>query len=148
MDDVDRRILSRIQKNFPLVERPFKTLADELGLTEKEMMDRIRRLKGDGIIYRLGASLDSRKIGLVSSLCAARVPEERIEDFVREVNRHPGVTHNYRRNHEYNVWFTMTARNYEEIESFLQRVSERTGVRDILNLPSLKIFKINVEFSF
>ncbi|MBW2306131.1 MAG: AsnC family transcriptional regulator [Deltaproteobacteria bacterium] len=148
MDGIDRKLLNLIQRNFPLTPEPFARIGQQMGLAEEEVIQRIRRLKTLNVIHRIGASMNSRRLGMVGSLCAARVPENRVKHFVGVVNSHPGVTHNYRRNHTYNVWFTLTAESLEEIEEFLEEVRERTGVKEIVNLPSLRTFKIKVQFDF
>ncbi len=146
MDDIDRRILNRIQKAFPVCEEPFRVIAGELGLGEQEVLERIRRLKADGIIRRIGAVIDPKKLGFVSTLCAARVPAEKVRDFVDVVNRCRGVTHNYRRNHEYNVWFTLIAQSPEALERALGEIKAGTGVDDIISMPAKRTFKINASF--
>ncbi|GFH62824.1 MAG: alternative heme biosynthesis protein AhbA [Candidatus Desulfovibrio kirbyi] len=145
MDNVDRRILDIIQTDFPLSPRPYLELGDRLGIAEEECLERVRALRKTQIIRRLGANFHSAKLGFVSTLCAARVPNERLEDFVREVNAQPGVTHNYLREHDYNIWFTLIAPSRKKSDAVLADISERTGIR-ILNLPAEKIFKIRVDF--
>ncbi|MDR2819683.1 MAG: AsnC family transcriptional regulator [Desulfovibrio sp.] len=145
MDILDRRLLDIIQTDFPLTPRPYRELGQRLGISEKECLTRVRGLRKAQIIRRLGANFQSAKLGFVSTLCAASVPGERLDDFVKVVNAHPGVTHNYLREHPYNVWFTLICPSREEAGAVLKDMSERTGVR-ILNLPAEKIFKIRVEF--
>lgn len=146
LDDVDRQILNRIQSDFPVTERPYATLAEELGLTEPDVLRRVRRLKTDGIIRRIGGNFSPDKLGFVSTLCAARVRGEQVDRFAEVVNRFPGVTHNYLRESRYNVWFTFIAPSVEEIEANLADISAETGVTDILNLPATRVFKIRAEF--
>ena len=146
MDEVDRNILNEIQSDFPITSRPFRELGERLELSEIEVMDRIRGLKEEGIIRRIGGNFHSSQLNFTSTLCAAKVPEERIGLFVDVVNRYPGVTHNYLRNHEYNIWFTFIAPDMSRIEDSLRAISEETGVSDILNLPAVRMFKIKVDF--
>ena len=146
LDPTDSAILNRIQSDFPVTPRPFLTVADELDLTEKEVLERVARLKTDGIIRRIGGNFVPGKLGFVSTLCAARVPADRIDYFAETVNRYPGVTHNYQRDNAYNVWFTFIAPSMEEIEANLRKIAADTGVEDILNLPATKVFKIRAEF--
>ena len=86
------------------------------------------------------------KLGFVSTLCAARVPVDKVAGFAAVVNRYPGVTHNYQRDNEYNVWFTFISPSMDEIEANLKKIAEETGVSDILNLPATKVFKIKAQF--
>jgi DNA-binding Lrp family transcriptional regulator len=147
VDTIDRAILNAIQANFPVCEEPFKTVALELGLSESEIIARIAQLKREGIIRRIGAVFDPEKLGFVSTLCAARVPEEKVKAFSETVSAHPGVTHNYRRNHAYNIWFTITARNQDELTKSIAEIREKTNVADIISMGAVKKFKIKVNFS-
>jgi DNA-binding Lrp family transcriptional regulator len=146
MDEADKAILNRIQSGFPITSRPFLTIAQELDLDEDEVIRRVKRLKECGIIRRIGANFVPGKLGFVSTLCAARVPEEKIEKFSGTVNRYPGVTHNYRRDHEFNIWFTFIAESMEQIEIYLKEIASETGVAEILNLPATKLYKIKAQF--
>jgi len=146
MDDTDRAILNEIQSEFPVSVRPYLDLGQRLGLTESQVLERVERLKEQGIIRRIGGNFHSGQLGFTSTLCAARVPEEKMDRFVEAVNRFPGVTHNYQRNHDYNVWFTFIAPSMTVIEDALRRISRETGVEDICNLPAVRMFKIKVDF--
>lgn len=147
MDSHDRALLNEIQADFPVAARPYRMLAQRLSLQEDEVIERVERLRRDGIIRRLGASINSRRIGFVSTLLAAQVPEDRFEEFTAVVNSCPGVTHNYHRDHDYNVWFTLIAASEEEKESIIDDLRTRTGI-DIVELPAKRIFKIRVDFKF
>ena len=146
LDPTDSAILNRIQSDFPITSRPFLAVAEELGLTEEEVLERVARLKAGGVIRRIGGNFVPGKLGYVSTLCAACVPADQVESFAKVVNRYPGVTHNYQRDNTYNVWFTFIAPSMEEIEANLKQIAEDTGVDDILNLPATKVFKIRAEF--
>jgi DNA-binding Lrp family transcriptional regulator len=146
MDNVDRRLLNLIQQDFPIVAEPFAEVAAKLGIGEAEVLERIGRLKEEGIIRRIGAVFDLRKLGFASTLCAARVPEEGVRKFVEIVNACPGVTHNYRRDDEYNIWFTLIAPGEEELAAALTGIKQETGIDDILSLRANRTFKINARF--
>jgi DNA-binding Lrp family transcriptional regulator len=146
LDGIDKSIINRIQSNFPITSRPWFAVAEELNLTEKEVLTRVARLKKIGIIRRIGGNFVPGKLGFVSTLCAARVPEKKIEHFAKVVNRFPGVTHNYQRDNTYNVWFTFIAPSAAEIEENLLKIARETGVSDILNLPATRVFKIRAQF--
>ena len=146
LDDIDKAIINRIQSEFPITARPFFTVAEELDLTEKEVLKRVARLKKEGIIRRIGGNFVPGKLGFVSTLCAARVPADKIDRFAEVVNRYPGVTHNYQRDNHYNVWFTFISPSMDEIEANLKKIAEDTGITDILNLPATKVFKIKAQF--
>ena len=146
IDDIDRAILNLIQSDFPLTSRPYQTIGRQLELSEGEVLKRVRRLKDAGIIRRIGGNFTPHALGFVSTLCAAKVPADKIKQFAEIVNRYPGVTHNYRRENAYNVWFTFIAPSMEEIENHLTQIAAETGVTDILNLPATDVFKIKAEF--
>ena len=146
MDDTDRAIINEIQSDFPITPRPYRDLAKRINLSESEVLERIRRLREEGIIRRIGGNFDSRKLNFTSTLCAAKVPEEKMDRFVQEVNSYPGVTHNYLRNNDYNVWFTFIAPSMTHINGALKEISEATGVTEIINLPAVRQFKIRVDF--
>jgi DNA-binding Lrp family transcriptional regulator len=146
MDETDRKLINRLQSQFPVEARPYAVIAAKLGLSESEVIERVSRLKKVGVIRRIGANLNPRKIGFTSTLCAAHVPDAQVDRFVEEVNRHPGVTHNYGREHHYNIWFTFIAPSSERIEEHLKDISDRTGITDILNMPATKVYKIRAEF--
>lgn len=146
MDDIDRKLLNLIQEDFPIAAEPFAEVGARLGIGEAEVLRRVARLKEEGIIRRIGAVFDLRKLGFVSTLCAARVPEEKMNAFVAAVNAHPGVTHNYRRDDDYNVWFTLIASGEEALEASLAEIRRETGIGDILSLRAVRTFKINASF--
>jgi DNA-binding Lrp family transcriptional regulator len=117
IDDVDKAILNRIQSDFPITSRPYRTIAEDLGLSEADVLKRVTHLKAAGIIRRIGGNFTPEKLGFVSTLCAAKVPEDKISQFTEVVNRYPGVTHNYRRENEFNIWFTFIATSMDEINA-------------------------------
>ena len=142
----DKALLNIIQSDFPLTPRPFATIAQRLGSTEAAVLERLRRLKDAHIIRRIGGNFSPEKLGFVSTLCAARVPEEQIDNFAATVNRYPGVTHNYQRDNHFNVWFTFIAPSMAEIEAHRADISAKTGVETIVNLPATHVFKIRAQF--
>lgn len=148
MDAIDHKILNLIQAAFPLNAEPYRWIGEQAGISQEEAFQRVRKLRESGIIRRIGAVFDPKKLGFVSTLCAARVPEAQLKAFVDHVNAYPGVTHNYRRNHAYNVWFTYIAAGEDELSLFLNAVREKTGVKDILDLRAVRTFKINARFDF
>jgi len=148
MDATDRALLNAIQNRFPIAVHPYQILGEAVGTTEDDAYKRIHRLRQEGIIRRLGGVFDSRRLGYFSTLCAAKVPEEKIPVLAKLLEGIPGVTHNYIRNHEYNVWFTLIARSQAIAENILQNIREVSGVPDVFSLPAIRLFKINVNFDF
>ncbi len=146
IDTINKTLLNNIQIDFPIDSRPFHIIAQKLGLTEDEVIHRIRQMKDDLLIRRIGGNFSPYKLGYYSTLCAARVPEEKIDFFTKTVNSYSGVTHNYQRDHGFNIWFTFIAPSVEIIEKNLRDISDATQVEPILNLPATKVFKISANF--
>ena len=146
MDRLDREILNIIQEGLPLDARPFRTLGALVGIDEDDALERVRRLKNAGIIRRIGAVFDTGNLGFTSTLCAAKVSPDRLERFVDIVNSYRGVTHNYLRDYEYNVWFTLIAPTENEIEKALADISRETGIINIISMPVKRRLKIDAKF--
>jgi len=146
MDAVDKKILNILQTRFPVVPEPYDAVGAELGISGDEVLERVKRLKDNGVIRRIGAVFDSRKLGYTSTLCAARVPENQVRSFVEVVNGYTGVTHNYRRSHEYNIWFTFIAPDPDALEKALTEIRQRTGITDVISMSAVRTYKINATF--
>jgi siroheme decarboxylase len=145
MDDLDRRLLNRIQSDFPLVERPFEELGRPLGISEEDVIARMRALKAGRIVRQVSAIFDTKSLGYKSSLVAMRVDPDRISEAARLINEHPGVTHNYERNHQYNLWFTIAVPPTSDLEAVVQRIHELTGAEVTRVMYTLRLFKIGVN---
>ena len=148
MDDTDKKILNVIQTRFPVTAEPYEAIGAEIGISGDEAFNRVKNLFGSGVIRRLGASFDSRGLGWTSTLCAMCVPEENIESVASVVGRHPGVTHNYQRDHKYNLWFTLIAPDEEEVDRILRQIERDSGHGPVRDMPMIKKFKIKVDFKF
>ena len=140
-------LLYQMQHAFPLSQRPFRDLAQTLGSSENEVIDTVQRLKEEGIIRQTSAIFDTKRLGYKSSLVAFKVPEEKIEYAANIINAHPGVSHNYLRNHDYNIWFTMAVAPDSKLglEKTIDILKEKSGADDAIILPTLKMFKIKVQ---
>ncbi|MCB2295739.1 Lrp/AsnC family transcriptional regulator [Clostridium algoriphilum] len=147
MDKTSKDLLNLIQSNFPIESKPYLKIANELDITEKQVIDIIKDLKDKRYIKRIGGIFDLRKLGYYSTLCAIKVPIDRITEVAKLINCNNGVTHNYIRNHLYNMWFTVIAPSVEDIRAFLNEIKIKTGIKDIIELPVVKLFKINVVFN-
>ncbi|WP_457744253.1 siroheme decarboxylase subunit alpha [Sulfurimonas sp.] len=144
-----QEILSRIQKKFPLVAKPFKVIADELKMNEKEVLEILQNEKKDNIIRQTSAIFDTKRLGYKSSLVAFKIPQEKIDTAVEIINSHPGVSHNYERNHEFNIWFTMAVEPDSVIglDKTIELLAKLTEAQDYIVLPTLKLFKISVKLN-
>jgi len=146
LDATDRRLLTTVQADLPVTERPFDVLAERLGLDAADVVRRIARLRSDGFIRRLGPVFDSHRLGYTSTLVAARVPPERLTEVAALVGALPGVTHSYERRHAWNFWFTLITRSSDEIDRLLAALRRQTGLADFHSLPALTVYKIRVQF--
>jgi DNA-binding Lrp family transcriptional regulator len=147
LDKLDKAILNRIQSSFPITPRPYAVVGEPLGLTEAEVVARVQRMVDDGVIRRIGANFNSRKLGYTSTLCAAHVPPDQIDQFIQVVNHYPGVTHNYLRRHHLNIWFTLIAESTQRIGEILTEIEKESGIDEIYSFPAKQIFKIQVDFA-
>ncbi len=145
MDNIDCALLNIIQSDFPIVSDPYANIAQQVGITKLEAFSRIQHLRRTGTIRRIGANFDSSLLGFQSTLCAAKVPSNCLDDFIAVVNACTGVTHNYLRNHKYNIWFTLIAPSWDSICTTIAELSQKTGI-NILNLPKTRLYKIKVNF--
>lgn len=148
MDDLDRGIIGALQHDFPLSEEPYKVIAEKVGASVEEVFERTNALLDMGAIRRLGASLDSRKLGYSSTLAAVRVGVSDVDAASVVIGEYREVTHSYSRNNEYNIWFTLIAVDDERICAILEEIRTQLslGVDDVLNLPVLKLFKLDARF--
>ena len=144
LDAVDAALIDEYQSGFPVVERPFRVLGTELGIDESTALERVRRLRDRGIFRRFGAVLNPPVIGS-STLAAVSAPEARFDTVAEIVNSYQQVNHNYRRDHEWNMWFVVTAGSREKRDSILAEISDRTGC-DVLTVPMLTDYYIDLEF--
>lgn len=146
MDELDRKLLNALQTDFPLVPEPFAALGEMLGVDEDEVIARVKALKDARIIRQISAIFDSSALGYRSSLVAFRVENDRVEQTAEIVSAHPGVSHNYERNHDYNLWFTITVPPGTTPESEVARIAERARPAAYRMFPTTRLFKIGVAF--
>ncbi len=150
-DQTDLAILNALQDDLPLVSRPWTVIAERLGITENEMLGRMRRLGEAGIIRGISPVLESRRLGLhAATLVALHVPEERVDEVAAMISSYAEVSHNFQRDHYYSLWFTIAAQDGEGIHRVLDGILQRAGIpaSDALDLPTTKKIKIDVRFSF
>jgi siroheme decarboxylase len=147
LDDVDRTLLNLMQGSFPIVARPYAAVAEEAGITEDEVLARVQRLLKDRIIRQVTPIFDTRALGYGSMLVAAKVDPEVPWRAAKVINSHPGVSHNYLRNHDFNMWFTLAVEEDSQLglQGTLDVLQELTGAESIRQLPTLKLFKIRMD---
>ena len=145
LDALDKQILELVQGAFPVVERPFLRIAQEVGATEDEILERLRRLTAEGLIRRIGPVFNARQMGYTSTLCAAKVAPEAVDAVAVFVNGFDEVTHNYLRGHRFNMWFTLQEDSPAQIKRTLAELQASLGV-EFHSLPVTRIFKLDVRF--
>jgi len=145
IDLFDKQLLNDIQWVFPLVDRPYLEISKRHNMSEDEVMRRIAYMKDMGLIRQINAIFDTRRLGYKSALVAFAVMPDKLDSVANEVNKHPGVSHNYERNHDFNMWFTLAVPPYGEMKSDLDRLASLDGVIKYRLLPTLKLYKIGVR---
>jgi siroheme decarboxylase len=145
LDDLDRELLNAVQWDFPLDPRPYAVLGERLGIPEPEVRTRIARVKDSGVLRQLSAIFDTRALGYTSALVAAKVDPDTIDQAAEVVNAHPGVSHNYKRNHDYNLWYTLAVPPGESLDDHLDVLHRESGATVTRKLPTLKLYKIGVK---
>jgi DNA-binding Lrp family transcriptional regulator len=151
LDDTDKALLTIVQDELPISVRPFDDLAEKLGITYEETMERVERLHGEGVIRRFGPVLETDRVGLSArTLVLMKVPQERIDEVAEIISGFESVTHNYERSHEYNMWFTLITSSQDQLRSSLNEILEAAQIpeTDILDLPVTRKHKIKVRYSF
>ncbi len=147
MDDLDRRLLNLMQGQFPIAPRPYAHVAQLAGVGEHEVMERVRRLLEKRIIRQVTPIFDTRALGYSSMLVAAKVDPDNPHRAAKMINEHPGVSHNYLRNHEFNLWFTIATEPDSQLglEGTLEVLARESGAESVRQLPTLKLFKIRMD---
>jgi DNA-binding Lrp family transcriptional regulator len=148
-DSLDIRILNALQQDIPLVREPWAVIAERLGISEALLLERLERLSALGILRGISPIIEARPLGFTAAtLVALPVPEDRIREVAEVVNSYPEVSHNFRRDHQYSLWFTLSGRDRAEVSRALNEILARTGFsRDgILDLPTVRKIKIDVRF--
>jgi siroheme decarboxylase len=144
LDDLDRKIINHLQEGFPLVPNPFARAAIQIGCAEQDLIDRVTKLREQGIITRFGPFIDAAALGGAFCLCAMNVPSERFDEVAEIVNGHPEVAHNYERVHAFNMWFVLATETAEEISATADLIERETGLAVAL-FPKLEEYFIGFK---
>ncbi len=145
MDDLDKQILNEIQWTFPLVSQPFHEIAKKFDISPEAVKERLKNLKKTGVLRQLSAIFDTRKLGYKSSLVAMEIEPDKLEYIASQINRHPGVSHNYEREHQFNLWFTLATPPGTDLKTEVDKFKKLPGILKIRMLPTIKLFKIGVK---
>lgn len=144
MDEIDRRIVNALQGGFPVCERPFQAVADDLWLSEAELIARIEKMLADGVLTRFGPLYNADRMGGSNVLAAMAVPEARYEEVTELVNALPEIAHNYRREHELNMWFVGASDSVESVEAAFRRIEQATGL-GVFRFPKEREFFVELR---
>jgi DNA-binding Lrp family transcriptional regulator len=144
LDATTRHLLDLMQDHYPMVERPYAALGEQLGISEAEVLERLAQARAAGVVRQICGIFDTKALGYSSALVAMRVAPEHLKRAVRVLNAHPGVSHNYRRNHEFNVWFTVAMPPGVDLDAVIQRLHDLTLAESTRPMPTLHLFKIAV----
>ncbi|MGI0097307.1 MAG: winged helix-turn-helix transcriptional regulator [Nitrosopumilaceae archaeon] len=145
MDNLDKEILNEIQWTFPLTSQPYHDIAKKFKITPETVKERLNNLKKTGVLRQLSAIFDTRKLGYKSSLVAMEIEPDNLDHVAQQINRHPGVSHNYERNHQFNLWFTLAVPPGSDLKNEVDKFSKLNGIKKVRLLPTIQLFKIGVK---
>jgi len=145
LTDTDKELLNALQTDFPVVARPYHALGERLSLSGEEVMEAVTRLRNEGIIRQISAIFSSRALGYKSSLVAFKCDPDRVDEVAAVVNQHPGVSHNYKRKHDFNLWFTIAVPPDRSVEDDVAVLAETEGVSTARVMYTLRLYKIGVN---
>lgn len=145
MDNLDKEILNEIQWTFPLCSQPYHDIAKKFKITPEVVKERLTNLKKIGVLRQLSAIFDTRKLGYKSALVAMEIEPDHLDSIAQQINRHPGVSHNYERNHQFNLWFTLAVPPGSDLKNEVDKFSKLKGIKKVRLLPTIQLFKIGVK---
>lgn len=146
VDATGQKLLSLLQREFPIVRRPYQRLAEKLGISEDEVISQVKTLKTKGFVRLIGPVMDARRLGYQSTLVAMRIAADRLETAERILAEHLGVSHGYEREHEFNVWFTLSLPRTISVADELRTLALDAGAEAVISLPARRLFKIGAYF--
>ena len=144
MDNVDKTIINHLQKGFPVCETPFQVISEQLGLTEAELIKRLKKLLDEGILSRFGPMYHAEAMGGAVTLAAMKVPEQHFDEIAGIINRFPEIAHNYQRNHTLNMWFVIATEKPEQIQQVILAIEKQTQLQ-VYNMPKCKEYFVRLE---
>lgn len=144
MDAIDKTIVNRLQQGFPICASPYRRVAEELGLTETDILNRLQALLADGVLSRFGPMYHAEQMGGALTLAALKVPEQRFEEVTKIVNAFPEVAHNYGRNHVLNMWFVLATEKPEQVQAVIAEIEHGTGLT-VYNMPKISEYYVGLQ---
>ena len=145
MNQGDRKIINHLQDNFPVCERPFAVLAEQLDMEEKNLLKRVQSLLDDGTLSRFGPMYNIEMLGGVYCLVAMSIPKHDLDQVTKKINTYPEVAHNYEREHEFNVWFVLAAENEMQLKNILKDIEKQIGY-PTYEMPKLDEYFVGLKF--
>ncbi len=145
MDDLDRAMINLLQQDFPVCDSPYRKVAQQLGMTETGLLERLEKLLQQGLLSRFGPMYHAEKMGGGLTLAAMHVPEQRFDEVAAIVNAFPEVAHNYQRRHRLNMWFVLATEQREQISRVLDEISRKTGL-EVFDMPKIKEYFVGLQF--
>jgi len=146
LDEADKAIINRLQEGLPLEEHPFATIARELKISENEIIDRLQHLKENGVLTRFGPMYHAERMGGALTLAAMKIPEQHFDWITEIVNDFPEVAHNYKREHEFNMWFVVATETPERVQEVIEKIEWKTGFK-VYNMPKVEEFYVGLKLS-
>jgi len=145
MDKQDKAIINVLQDDFPICDAPYQKVAERLGISVDELLQRLESLLQTGVLSRFGPMFHAEKMGGGLTLAAMQVPEQRFDEVAEMVNAFPEVAHNYARHHRFNMWFVLATESPEQIQRILEEISEKTGLK-VYDMPKKKEYFVGLRF--
>lgn len=145
LDEIDRRIINRLQDGMPVCDEPYRVIAGELGIRETELLHRLQSMLDDKTLTRFGPMFHAERLGGGLALAAMRVPEAEFERVSTQVNQLPEIAHNYQRAHEFNMWFVIATEQLDEVDTVVQRIESLTGF-PVYNMPKIEEYYVGLRF--
>lgn len=143
-DDIDAKLINHLQDGFPICDQPYSQVANELGLSESDVLARLKKLLENGTLTRFGALYHAEKMGGALTLAALKVPEADFENVTEIVNAFPEVAHNYQRNHELNMWFVVATETPQQLDETLEKIEQQTGLH-VFNMPKINEYFVGLK---
>lgn len=145
MDEADKQIVNCLQGNFPIDDSPYQIIAEQLNMSEDDLLSRLKKLLDNKVLTRFGPMYDIQKLGGSFSLCAIQVPEERFTEVTEMVNAFSEVAHNYKRDHRFNMWYVLATESLAQIAQCNQLIEQKTGLK-VYNMPKTQEFFVGLHF--
>lgn len=144
MDEIDKAIINRLQRGFPICTSPYRQVAEQLGIDEADLLNRLKILLGEGVLSRFGPMYHAEQMGGALTLAAMKVPDERFDEVATIVNALPEVAHNYARNHGLSMWFVLATERPEQVSAVIQTIEQQTGLV-VYNMPKIEEYYVGLQ---